>query len=340
MMKGRSGEVMWDDTIRLGIEIRKKLRGLHDEFTTNSSTQRGKWFFEPFVPDYVKSGSHGGDSKWVRWEHLPTDQLASDPECWAFSPGASWHGFTHLIPGYAMTDPNKLTLLTPGLSRTTGKYEEHGIPAAILAEYLRENKIVPEKNDLNSILFLLTPGMEEGKAGTLISALVSFKKLHDENAKMSHVIPTFAARYGTRYAEHGLYDLCQEMHDFYRGHHVRDLQREQFRPEHLPVMAMTPQAATQCFIRNEVDYLPISDITNRIAATLALVYPPGIGVIVPGERYDARAQPMLDYLLMFERAANLFPGFDSEIQGIFRERGADGSIRFHTYVIQETAGNT
>ncbi len=288
------------------------------------------------MPDYVKSDDHGDESNWVRWEHLPTDRLASDPKCWEFTPGANWHGFTHLAAGYAMTDPNKLTLLTPGLSRTTGEYEAHGIPAAILAEYLRENKIVPEKNDLNSILFLLTPGMEEGKAGTLLSALVSFKKLHDQNIKMSHVIPSFAARYGARYADVGLYDLCQEMHDFYRDHHVRDLQREQFRPEHFPVMAMTPQAATQCFIRDEVDYLPITKIKDRIAATLALVYPPGIGVIVPGERYDVRAQPMLDYLLMFEQAANLFPGFDSEIQGIFRETGADGVIRFHTYVVQES----
>ncbi|PQO59230.1 hypothetical protein C5706_28475, partial [Klebsiella pneumoniae] len=33
---------------------------------------------------------------------------------------------------------------------------EFGIPATILAHYLRENGIVPEKCDLNSILFLLT----------------------------------------------------------------------------------------------------------------------------------------------------------------------------------------
>lgn len=37
---------------------------------------------------------------------------------------------------------------------------EHGIPAPVVAQYLRENRIVPEKNDLNSLLFLLTPGVE------------------------------------------------------------------------------------------------------------------------------------------------------------------------------------
>ena len=32
MMKGRQGEVLWDDTIRLGIELRKKLRAIAREF--------------------------------------------------------------------------------------------------------------------------------------------------------------------------------------------------------------------------------------------------------------------------------------------------------------------
>lgn len=336
MMKGKAGEVLWDDTIRLGIELRKKLRALRAEFSI-AEDPKAAWFFDPFVPDFVATTDKSGDIVQSAWETLSTDQLASDQRCWALVPGAAWHGFTHLTSGYAMTDPNKLTLLTPGIDSATGQYEAHGIPAAILAEYLRENQIVPEKNDLNSILFLLTPGLESSKAGTLISALVSFKKLHDENARLSIVMPGFCARYGDKYAETGLYDLCQQMHEFYRDHHVRDLQRAQFRPEHFPVMAMTPQAATQCFIRNEVDYLSIHDIKDRIAATLALVYPPGIGVIVPGERYDNRARPMLDYLIMFEAAANRFPGFDSEIQGIYRETAPDGRIGFYTYVVQENA---
>ena len=44
---------------------------------------------------------------------------------------------------------------------------------------------------------------------------------------------------------------------------------------------------------------------------------------------------MLDYLIMFEEAANKFPGFDSEIQGVYRETTPDGGIKFYTYVVQE-----
>ncbi len=91
----------------------------------------------------------------------------------------------------------------------------------------------------------------------------------------------------------------------------------------------------QHFIRNDVDYVPLDELEGRVAATLALVYPPGIGVIVPGERYDERTRPMVDYLRMFEAAANMFPGFESELQGVFRETLADGTIKLFTYVVRQ-----
>jgi ornithine decarboxylase len=66
-----------------------------------------------------------------------------------------------------------------------------------------------------------------------------------------------------------------------------------------------------------------------------VVYPPGIATIVPGERLDARARPMIDYLKAFEQSSNLFPGFEAEIQGVYRETDASGAIRFYTYVVRE-----
>ncbi len=234
-----------------------------------------------------------------------------------------------------MTDPNKLTLLTPGIDRQTGDYKPHGVPAPILAEYLRENRIVAEKNDLHSILFLLTPGVESSKAGTLLSWLVTFKKLHDDNAPLQEVMPEFVRPRSARYAGVGLRDLCAQMHGFYRERQVGKLQRLQFRRRHFPEIAMKPDEAVRQLVRNNVDYLPIDSIAGRIATTLMLVYPPGIATIIPGERLDERAQPMIDYLLVFERAANLFPGFETEIQGVYREKEPDGSTRFYTYVVRE-----
>jgi ornithine decarboxylase len=75
-------------------------------------------------------------------------------------------------------------------------------------------------------------------------------------------------------------------------------------------------------------------IKGRIAATLALIYPPGIGVLVPGERWDERAKPMLDYFSTFEESFNRFPGFNYEVQGVYQEI-VDGRIKFYTYVVRE-----
>ena len=337
MMKGRSGEVLWDDTIRLGVELRKKIRATRREFEEKESKPERRWFFEPFVPDRVRipDVSREGAVHDVPWESVSTDELVANPSHWQLAPDATWHGFTGMEPGFAMTDPNKLTLLTPGFDRATGGYTDHGIPAPVVAQYLRENRIVAEKNDLNSLLFLLTPGVEASKAGTLISALLAFKKLHDDNVLLEQVIPEFYRRRPARYAGVRLRDLCADMHRFFRAADVSALQAKQFSSEHLPEIALSPHDATRCLVRNDVDYLAIDAIAGRIATTPFVVYPPGIATIVPGERLTERAQPMIDYLKMFEASFNAFPGFEVEIQGVYREVDASGRVRLHTYVVSE-----
>ena len=160
MMKGRSGEVLWDDTIRLGIELRKKVRAIRREFEDKEQDPARRWFFDPFVPDACRAGSDGAAEREVAWEQVPTDELATNPRYWELAPGAAWHGFTPCRRALRHHRPNKLTLLTPGFDRGTGDYADFGIPAPVVAQFLRENRVVPEKNDLNSLLFLLTPGVE------------------------------------------------------------------------------------------------------------------------------------------------------------------------------------
>src|ERR1700730_13095361 len=106
MMKGRSGEVLWDDTIRLGIELRKKIRALRREFEERETRPERRWFFEPFVPDRVEipDVSREGATHVVAWEAVGTDQLATNPAFWQLAPGAAWHGFAGMEPGVALPD--------------------------------------------------------------------------------------------------------------------------------------------------------------------------------------------------------------------------------------------
>jgi arginine/lysine/ornithine decarboxylase len=333
---GKAGEMLWDRCIDLGIEVRKKLREFGRHFAKVGRSPQEQWFFDPFVPDRVtvSRSRFAADANDVAWEDLPTELIKHEQQCWNFEPEARWHGYQGYAPGYAMVDPNKLTLLTPGIDRATGDYLDFGVPATVVANFLREQRIVPEKCDLNSILFLMTPAEDESKLNTLIARLVKFKNLWDEDAPLSEVLPTLYATHSLRYAGYSLRQICNEMHDFYRTRRVKDLQGRCFRSECFPELAMSPKDAYEALVDNNVDYLPLEQVRGRISATLALIYPPGIGVVVPGERWDERAQPMLDYFLAFEESFNRFPGFNYEVQGVFQEK-IDGRIRFHTYVVRE-----
>jgi ornithine decarboxylase len=339
MMKGRNGFHLWNDATRLAVDMRKAIRNLRHRYESEAGGPDSPqaWFFDPFVPDTVTvTGSpHTADLHDEPWENVPNPVLLAEQQCWLMRPGARWHGFTHLADGYVMTDPNKLTLVTPGFDRETGGYLDWGVPAPVLAQFLRERGIVAEKNDLNTILFLITPGIEVSKAGTLIAALDDFKRLFDRNARLREVIPAFVAARPRVYGDERLRDLCQRMHDFYRKGHTSDLQRLQFQADHFPEIALSPQEATRRFTANQIDYVPIDEVSGRVAATMALVYPPGIGIVIPGERWDERAAPMIAYLKLFEESYALFPGFANEIQGVYPEEDQDGRVRLFTYVIKE-----
>ncbi|WP_324764887.1 ornithine decarboxylase (plasmid) [Sinorhizobium meliloti] len=334
--EGKAGEALWDRCIDLGIEARKKFREFVRHYESTGNDPEERWFFDPFVPDVVtiSASEHTQDVVDARWEDLPTALLKREQQCWRFKPEAAWHGFSGYSDEYVMVDPNKLTLLTPGIDRKTGHYRDFGIPATVVANYLREQRVVPEKCDLNSLLFLLTPAEDESKINTLIAKLVKFKNLWDRDASLAEVLPTVTASNRERYSGYTLRQVCAEMHGFYRQAGVKELQRLCFRAESFPEPAMSPKRAYEALVANDVDYIPLEEAAGRISATLALIYPPGIGVIVPGERWDDRAKPMRDYFLAFQESFNRFPGFNYEVQGVFQER-VDGQIKFYTYTVRE-----
>ncbi|HEY6513135.1 MAG TPA: ornithine decarboxylase [Burkholderiaceae bacterium] len=336
--EGKAGEMMWDRCIEVAIEARKKLREFGHHYRKTGASAAEQWFFDPFVPDVVtiRNSPFTKDATDVPWESLPTEVIKHEQQCWNFKPGAAWHGYKGYSDGYAMGDPCKLALITPGIDRKTGDYLDYGVPATVIANFLREERVIPEKCDLNSILFLMTPAEDESKLSTLIAKLVKFKNLWDRDASLGEVLPTLYAAQEARYGGYTVRQVCNEMHHFYRERRVKELQGLCFRASSFPELAMSPESAYEALVANEVDYVPMTEVKGRVAATLALIYPPGIGIVVPGERWDERAKPMLDYFLAFEEAFNRFPGFNYEVQGVYQEK-VDGRIRFHTYVVREQA---
>lgn len=98
----------------------------------------------------------------------------------------------------------------PGIDARNGEYEAFGVPATILANFLRENGVVPEKCDLNSILFLLTPAEDMAKLQQLVALLVRFEKLLESDAPLAEVLPSIYKQHEERYAGYTLRQLCQK----------------------------------------------------------------------------------------------------------------------------------
>ena len=80
--------------------------------------------------------------------------------------------------------------------------------------------------------------------------------------------------------------------------------------------------------------LPLEELKGRVAAVMVVPYPPGIPIIMPGERFDAASSVILDYLSMMEEFDGAFPAFESENHGV-EVRRVDGQLRYHVYAVRE-----
>ncbi|HDR2374953.1 TPA: ornithine decarboxylase [Enterobacter asburiae] len=307
--EGESGRRLWAECVELGIEARKAIiANCH--------------MIKPFIPPVVAGRP---------WQDHPTHAIASELRFFSFEPGAKWHGFEGYAREQYFVDPCKLLLTTPGIDAETGEYTDFGIPATILAHYLRENGIVPEKCDLNSILFLLTPAESSEKLAQLVAMLGQFEQHIEDDTPLADVLPTIFQKYPVRYRDYTLRQLCQEMHDLYVSFDVKDLQKAMFRKESLPEVVMNPQDANRAYIRGDVELVRIRDAAGRIAAEGALPYPPGVLCVVPGEVWGGAVQR---YFLALEEGVNLLPGFSPELQGVYSEKDTDGIKRLYGYVLR------
>lgn len=106
---------------------------------------------------------------------------------------------------------------------------------------------------------------------------------------------------------------------------AKTYQKKLFRAEYFPEKIMSPQAAHWEFLKNNTRLVKLGDIVGEIALEGALPYPPGVYCVVPGERWNEVAQK---YFLILEESINRFPGFGTEIQGVYLEKEGDQFIAY------------
>lgn len=310
MQEGEAGRRLWADCVKTTIDARKLLLDTCHHI-------------RPFIPNKVR----GAD-----WKSYPTNLIAQDLEFFKFVPGEKWHSFEGYGENQYFVDPCKFMLTTPGINVETGEYEDFGVPATILANYLRENGIIPEKNDLNSILFLMTPAENKEKMDHLVSQIARFEKYLDEDPPLEDVLPGLYKHYEYRYHDYSIRQLCQEMHDFYKERNIKEIQKQMFCSEYMPKSVINPQDAHFAFLRGQAELVRMEDAEGRVAAEGALPYPPGVLCCFPGEVWGG---PVLKYFLAWQEAMGRMPGFAPELQGVYVEDNGRGGKQVYCYVLKE-----
>lgn len=313
MMAGASGQRLVDEALREAVEFRRAVTQLAAE-----RIAQGRWAFTVWQPDTLPLAEEA--------------RLCHDPAVWAMAPDAAWHGFRDIPDSdYALLDPTKVTLLTPGVD-AGGRSAPVGIPAPLVARYLREHGLVAEKAGFYSLLFLFTVAVNPGQSDSLLAALTHFQRDYEANRLVEEVLPALFAEFPACYRDVRLQELAQAMHHHLAASHMA------LRLEHiyldLPQPAMTPSDAFERLMEGSVDLVPLDQLKPRTAAVLLVVYPPGIPLIVPGEQFDnPSGQAAIAYLKEFERWEQAFPGFENEVQGVVRSR--DGTrIRYQVYCVR------
>jgi len=298
MMEPPGGTALVEESIREALDFRRAMRKVEAEYGD------ADWWFKVWGPDYIVPSGIGQQSDWVL--------KAND----------HWHGFGDLADDFNMLDPIKATIVTPGLDMS-GSFGETGIPAALVSRFLTEHGVVVEKTGLYSFFILFTIGITKGRWNTLLTALQQFKDDYDRNQPMWRILPEFC-RAHREYERMGLRDLCQKIHEAYKARDVARLTTEMYLSDMVP--ELKPSDAFARMAHGEVERVSIDELEGRVTGVLLTPYPPGIPLLIPGERFNST---IVQYL-QFAREFNLqFPGFETYIHGLAVDKDAEGKTRYY-----------
>lgn len=302
MMEGRAGQALVEESIQEAVDFRRAMREVGQSYDD--------WWFSVWGPD-----------------QLPAEGIGTQKD-WKLRAEDQWHGFGDVAPDFNMLDPIKGTIVTPGLS-LNGDFAETGIPAAVVTKYLAEHGIIVEKTGLYSFFIMFTIGITKGRWNTMVTELQQFKDAYDVNAPLWRVMPKFVSAFPD-YENMGLKDLCQSVHEVYREYDVARLTTQMYISEMVP--AMRPTDAYAKMVHGEVDRLPIDELEGRVSAVLLTPYPPGIPLLVPGERVNAKIVQYLRFARDFTRR---FPGFESDVHGLVKVKCEDGTSKYMLDCVRE-----
>ncbi|EAV47092.1 MAG: arginine/lysine/ornithine decarboxylase [Nitrosomonadales bacterium] len=297
MMEEPGGNALVEESIMEALNFRRAMRKVDQEWGDG-------WWFKVWGPDDL------------------SEEGIEERAAWMLNKNEKWHGFGNLAPNFNMLDPIKATIITPGLN-VDGEFDgKLGIPAVIVTKYLAEHGVIVEKTGLYSFFIMFTIGITKGRWNTLVAALQQFKDDYDKNQPIWKVLPEFSQKFPI-YESIGLKDLSDKIHEIFKENDIARLTTEMYLSDMVP--AMKPANAFAKMAHKEIQRVPIDDLEGRITAVLLTPYPPGIPLLIPGERFN---KIIVDYLKFARTFNEKFPGFETDNHGLIKNY-IDGKLTYY-----------
>ena len=90
--------------------------------------------------------------------------------------------------------------------------------------------------------------------------------------------------------------------------------------------AMKPSEAFAYIVHRKTERVDIDRLEGRVTTSLLTPYPPGIPLLIPGERFNRK---IVDYLRFTRSFNEAFPGFHTDVHGLVEEPMAGGWPRYY-----------
>ncbi|MBC7755303.1 MAG: arginine/lysine/ornithine decarboxylase [Bdellovibrio sp.] len=303
MMEAPGGTALVEESLMEALDFRRAMRKVDEEWGAD-------WWFKVWGPDDL------------------SEEGLEAREAWMLHANDDWHDFGDLAPGFNMLDPIKATIITPGLDIKGNFSDKFGIPAAIVTKYLAEHGVIVEKTGLYSFFIMFTIGITKGRWNTMVASLQQFKDDYDKNQPLWKVLPEFVQKQ-PHYEKVGLRDLCDKIHTVYKANDVAKLTTEMYLSDMVP--AMKPTDAFAKMAHRKMDRVPIDELEGRVTAVLLTPYPPGIPLLIPGEKFN---KVIVNYLKFAREFNEKFPGFETDNHGLVKEI-VDGKAVYYVDCVEQ-----
>jgi arginine decarboxylase len=112
----------------------------------------------------------------------------------------------------------------------------------------------------------------------------------------------------------GLKDLCLSIHEENKKSNITKMTTEMYISELTALMK--PSEAFSKLAREEIERVDIHHLEGRATAVLLTPYPPGIPLLIPGEKFN---QAIINYLKFAESFNKKFPGLETDIHRLVTE---------------------